>query len=420
MKRRRRRSMAPMQERAALERIFRAAVAACHPRQMLPGQLPPPPRGRTILLAIGKAAAAMAELAEEHWNGPLSGLAVGRHGDTATLRRIAFATAAHPVPDEASVAAAARLIALAKDAGEDALMLVLLSGGASSLACLPSAGVTLARKQDLLRSLLRSGATIGEINCVRRHLSRIKGGRLGAAAQPARMVTLAISDVVGDRPHDIGSGPTVADPTDCEEARGILAKHDLSPLPAWSESVKPAQAAAWDAEYRIIARGRDAVDAAAAEAARSGYRPQVIGHDCTGEARMLAEAHAAVVREALAGDQRVALISGGEATVTVTGPGAGGPNQEYALALAIMLDGLAGVAGLAADSDGVDGRSEAAGAFLGAGTLARARALGLDASAMLRANDSGGFFAALGDRLVTGATGTNVNDLRIILVDPQA
>lgn len=384
---------------------------------MLPPHLPPPPRGRTILLALGKAAATMAELVEAQWRGPLSGLAVGRHGDTPTLRRAAFTTAAHPVPDAASVAAAARSMALAGEAGADDLVLVLLSGGASSLACLPSEGMTLAHKQALVRALLRSGAPIGEINCVRRHMSRIKGGRLGAAAQPARLVTLAISDVVGDRPHDIGSGPTAADPTGCDEARSILTKHGLPHPPALAESVKPAEAAAWNAEYRVIGRGRDAVDAAAAEAARYGYRPQVIGHDCIGEARELAAAHAKIVREAIAAGERVALVSGGEATVTVTGAGAGGPNREYALALAIALDGLPGVSGLAADSDGIDGSGDAAGAFFDPDTLRRARALGLDASAMLRANDSSGFFAALGDGFVSGPTGTNVNDLRLILVD---
>ena len=396
-----------MGSREDLESIWRAGVAACQPSRVLPPHLPEPPAGRTVALAVGKAAMPMAQLLEEHWTGPLVGAVVPPHGTAGLLRHLELMTAAHPVPDAASVAAAQRLLALAEAAGPGDLVLVLLSGGASSLACLPSDGVTVGDKQRLTRDLLRSGAPIGSINCVRRHLSRIKGGRLGRAAQPARLVTLAISDVVGDRPEDIGSGPTVADETTVADAKAI-ASGDFG----WSESVKPEEAALWRADYRIIASSHDAMEAAAAEAARRGYRPILLGA-CTGEARETAAAHSALGRGM---NERAALISGGELNVTVTGSGSGGRNHEYALALAIALDGAAGIAALAADTDGVDGNAAAAGAFVDLSTLERGCAL--DPRASLADNDSAAFFAALGDGFVTGPTGTNVSDLRIILIDP--
>ncbi len=387
--------------RSDLVRIFRAGVDACRPERVLPPHLPPAPAGRTIVLAIGKAAAAMARVAESRLAGPLDGVAVVPRGTAAELDRIALIEAAHPVPDESSVAAAVRLLALADAAGERDLVLVLLSGGASSLACLPGDGLTLAEKQALTTALLRSGAAIGEINAVRRHLSRIKGGRLALAAAPARLLTLAISDVAGDRPEDIGSGPTAADPTGMSDARAVLERHAIAaPRSGWSET--PERIAG---DYRIVARPADALAAAAAEARALGYRPVPLGL-CRGEARMVARRHA---EQALAAAPRTALISGGELEVEVTGGGCGGRNQEYALAAAIALAGRPGISGLAADSDGIDGTSAAAGAFFGGD-------VGAEAQAALAANDSAGYFARRGDQLVTGPTGTNVNDLRIILI----
>jgi glycerate 2-kinase len=395
-----------MAAREHLEAIWRAGVEACLAERVLPPHLPQPPVARTFVLALGKAAVPMARVVEESWAEPLTGLVVAPHGAGAALARIEAMTAAHPLPDAASVAAAERLLALAESAGEGDLVLVLLSGGASALACLPGEGLALAEKQRLTDSLLRSGASIAEINCVRRHLSRFKGGRLGLAAAPARLVTLAFSDVVGDRPEDIGSGPTVAGSTTVAEAQAILARHRLAdPGRGWSETPKSVAG-----DYRIAAGGKDALAAAAATARAFGY--SVLRLDGEGEAREAGRAHAALAFDAAPG---TAILSGGELTVTVTGDGRGGPNQEYALAAAIALAGAASVSGLAADSDGIDGTGEAAGAFFDGGTAARSRR---DARAALAANDSGGFFDELGDLFVTGPTGTNVNDLRIILVGP--
>ena len=388
--------------REHLEAIWGAGVAACLPERVLPAHLPEPPAGRTLVLALGKAAVAMARAVETRWPGPLSGLAVAPHGEPGRLDRLEVATAAHPVPDEASVAAAQRLLALAREAAPDDLVLVLLSGGASALACLPGDGLGLAEKQRITAGLLRSGAAIGEINRVRRHLSRIKGGRLGLAAAPARLVTLAVSDVPGDRPEDIGSGPTVADAATVADAKRVLARYGLAdPGAGWAETAKAA-----GGEFRIVARGRDALDAAAERARALGYLPRLL--ECQGEAREAGRAHAELALEAPPG---TAIISGGELTVTVHGSGTGGPNQEYALAAALRLRGRGGVSGLAADTDGIDGIGEAAGAFFGGEDPA-------GGEAALAANDSGSFFRARGGLFVTGPTGTNVNDLRIVLVAP--
>lgn len=385
-----------------LEAIWRAGVAACLPERVVPAHLPEPPAGRTWLLALGKAAVPMAQAVEMRWRGPLEGLAVAPHGSPGRLERIELVTAAHPVPDEASVAAAERLLGLARSAGPDDLVLVLLSGGASALACLPGDGLPLTAKRDVTARLLRCGAAIGEINCVRRHLSRFKGGRLGLAAAPARLVTLAISDVVGDAPEDIGSGPTAADATTTGEAKRILARHGIAdPGAGWSETAK-----AVGGEYRIVARGRDALEAAAEQAKALGYAPHVL--ECEGEARQVGREHAKLALRSPAG---TAIISGGELTVAVAGSGTGGPNQEYALAAALRLAGRGGIFGLAADTDGMDGNSEAAGAFFGGGDES-------GAEAALEANDSGRFFRDRGALFVTGPTGTNVSDLRIILVAP--
>ena len=389
--------------RSDLERIFRAGVEACLPHRVLPPHLPPAPAGRVLLLAAGKAAAAMARVAERHFRAGLEGIAVVPHGVTAQLERIELMHAGHPTPDETSVAAAGRLLALARDARAGDLVLVLLSGGASALACLPGDGLNLAEKRRITEALLRSGAAIDEINCVRRHLSQIKGGRLALAAAPAQTMTLAISDVVGDRPKDIGSGPTVADPSTLAEAKAVLQRHGISdPDVGWSETPKRVVS-----EYRIVARAADALAAAAAEVERLGYGPTMLG-ETTGEARATGRAHAALALEAAPG---TAFISGGELFVRVSGPGRGGRNQEYALAAALALAGRPGIAGLAADTDGIDGNSEAAGAFFGGEATA-------GAEEALKANDSASWFAACGAQLVTGPTGTNVNDLRIILVAP--
>jgi hydroxypyruvate reductase len=388
--------------RQHLEAIWRAGLEACLPERVLPPHLPEPPPGRTILLALGKAAVPMARAAEALWNGRLSGLAAAPHGSVCPAGRIETIGAAHPVPDESSVAAAVRLLALAQGAGGDDLVLVLLSGGASSLACLPETGLALAGKQGLTRALLRSGASVREINCVRRHLSRFKGGRLALAAAPARLVTLAISDVMGDSPEDIGSGPTAADPSTVAEAQAILARYGIpQPAKGWSET--PDQVAG---EYRLVADGGTALRAAAAKAGRLGYKVRLL--ECEGEARNVGSGHAAV---ALRAEPGTALISGGELTVTVRGRGRGGPNQEYALAAASALGGRPGICGLAADTDGIDGDSEAAGAFFDGRDPA-------GAEAALEENDSGAWFAERGGLFVTGPTGTNVSDLRILLVAP--
>lgn len=389
----------------ALISVWRAGVAACLPDRVVPPHLPEPPRGRTVVLALGKAAVPMARAVEQAWHGPLEGLAVAPHGQTGRLRGIAIVTAGHPVPDAGSLAAAERLLRMAGSAGRDDLVLVLLSGGASSLACLPGEGLTLEAKRRLTETLLRSGADIARINCVRRHLSRIKGGRLALAAAPARVVTLAISDVVGDRPEDIGSAPTVADATTVADAHAILAGLGIeAPEAGWSETPDSVPG-----EYRIVAGAADALAAAGAEAERLGYRPRLL--ECAGEARRVAAEHAAVARAMAPGE---ALISGGELTVTVTGPGRGGPNQEYALAAAIALRGTRGLSGLAGDTDGIDGNSDAAGAFFDGGTATPG------AQAALDANDSYAFLDSRRALFRTGPTGTNVNDLRIILCGPPA
>jgi hydroxypyruvate reductase len=388
--------------REHLEAIWRAGMEACLPERVLPPHLPEPPPGRTFLLALGKAAIPMAAAVEARWPGPLAGLAVAPRGSRGSLRRVEVMQAEHPVPGSDSLAAARRLLALAGEAGPEDLVLLLLSGGASSLACLPGEGLSLEEKGRLTGALLRSGAAIGEINCVRRHLSRFKGGRLALAAAPARLETLAISDVVGDSPEDIGSGPTVADPTTLEQARAVLERHSIAPPQrGWSETAKRVPGG-----YRIVARGSDALAAAAAEAERLGYQARRL--ECEGEAREVGRRHAAL---ALAAAPGTALISGGELTVTVRGEGIGGPNQEYALAARLALAGRPDVRGLAADTDGIDGSGNAAGAFFEGGDSA-------GAEAALEDNDSSAWLARRGDLFVTGPTGTNVNDLRILLVSP--
>ena len=419
-----------------LDDLFRTAIAAAHPSTCLPPHLPAPPaRGRLIVLAAGKAAGSMTEVAERHYLDAglppdrLTGLAVTRHGYGRPTRLIAVIEAGHPVPDAAGLAAAERALTLANGAGADDLVLVLLSGGASANWIAPAASLAFADKQAVTRALLKCGANIGEINAVRKHLSRIKGGRLARCAQPARVVTLAVSDVAGDDPAVIGSGPTVPDPSTLADARAVVARYRLELPPAVhraledaeNETPKPGDPAFATTSYRLIARPADALRATEAAARAAGYEPVLLGDRVEGEAREVAAAHAQKARETQRQGRRAVLISGGELTVTIRGHGRGGPNQEYALALAIALDGAPGIAALAGDTDGTDGgagsAADPAGAAIDAGTLGRARALGLDPAAFLADNNSTGFFERLDSLVWTGPTCTNVNDFRAILVD---
>jgi glycerate 2-kinase len=421
---------------AFLEELFAKAVAAAHPATCLPQYLPAPPRdGRLILLAAGKAAGSMIEVAERHYldaakfrGDRMSGIAVARHGYGRPTRVIPMVEAGHPVPDQAGLESAAKALAIAESATADDLVLVLMSGGASANWIAP-AGITFAEKQAVTRALLRSGANIGEINTVRKHLSRIKGGRLARAAHPARVVTLAISDVPGDDPAVIGSGPTVPDPTTLADARAVVARFKLD-LPEAvtralndpaNESPKPGDPAFAQGEYHLIAKPADAFRTAEAAVRAAGYEIVFLGERLEGEAREVAAAHARMARDLQAAGRRAVILSGGELTVTIRGKGRGGPNQEYALALALELDGTSGIAALAADTDGTDGGAgsahDPAGAVVDGETAATARKLGLDPAAFLADNDSTGFFERLGGLLRPGPTFTNVNDFRAILVD---
>jgi glycerate 2-kinase len=404
-----------------LRRLFDAALAAADPAKVLPPPLPPAPRARSIVIGAGKAAAKMARAVEDHWPAKLTGLVVTRYGHGVPCQRIEIVEAAHPVPDAAGQAAARRILAMVKGLSADDLVICLLSGGASALLTLPAPGIALEDKQAVTRELLRSGATISEINCVRKHLSAIKGGRLAAAAFPARVVTYAISDVPGDDPAVIGSGPTVADPTTFAEARRIFTRYAMN-LPAaiasyvhrsTDETPKPGDPRLAHVAYELIATPREALEAAAKAAREAGLTPIILGDAIEGEAREVAKQQAARARQSAPG---TVLLSGGETTVTVRGKGRGGRNTEFLLALALALNGAPGIHALAADTDGTDGTEDNAGAFIGPDTLARARFKGLDPVALLADNDAWSAFAALDDLLVTGPTFTNVNDFRAILI----
>ncbi len=423
-------------QRTFLEGLFRTAVAAAHPSTCLPPLLPPPPNGRLILLAAGKAAGSMAEVAEAFYLDQLklpakrlSGIAVARHGYGRPTRAVTMIEAGHPVPDAAGLEAAESALKLADAATADDLVLVLMSGGASANWIAPAGGVSFADKQAVTRALLRSGANIGEINTMRKHLSRIKGGRLARRAHPAKLTTIAISDVPGDDPAVIGSGPTVPDPSTLEQARAIVAKFKLA-LPdavnvalndPKNESPKPGDAAFAGSSFALAARPSDSLRAAEAEVRAAGYECISLGADVEGEARDVAQAHSKLAHELRTKGARAVILSGGELTVTMRGKGRGGPNQEYALALAIALAGMPAVAALAGDTDGTDGgagsASDPAGALLDGDTADRAKALGLDTAAFLADNNSTGFFEALGDLVTPGPTYTNVNDFRAIVVD---
>jgi hydroxypyruvate reductase len=419
--------------RELLLSLVRAAIAAAQPARCVPGHLPPRPKGRLVVVGAGKAAAAMARAVEAHWPDPLAGLVVTRYGHASPCERIEVIEAAHPVPDAAGVVAAGRIRDLVQNCTADDTVLCLLSGGGSALLTLPLEGVTLADKQQVSRDLLRSGATIHEINCVRRHLSAIKGGRLAAACHPAKVFSLLISDVPGDDPVDIASGPTVGDPTTCADALDVARRYGITLSPAVraalgterGESVKPDDRRLAGAETRVIATPRLALEAAARLATEAGVTPFVLGDRIEGEAREAGKVLAGIARHIASVGQPVrapcVLLSGGETTVTVRGKGRGGRNVEFLLSLGIALDGQPGVYALAGDTDGVDGREEIAGAFLAPDSLQRALAKGLRARDSLDDNDAHRFFATLGDSVVTGPTLTNVNDFRAILVvDPAA
>jgi len=424
-------------KRKLLREIFDAAVARAHPARVLAHHLPSPPAGRVICLAAGKAAGAMAEAAERHYLDQLGlppqrlvGIATTRHGHGVPTRRIRVVEAGHPVPDQAGLQGAEDTLRLAGEATRDDLVLALLSGGGSANWIAPAHGISFAQKQDVTRQLLRSGAPISAVNTVRKHLSRIKGGSLARAAMPARILTLAISDVPHDDPAVIASGPTVPDASTLADARAIVAQYALQldeavrralDDPA-NESCKPGDAAFANASFELLARPRDALDVAIASAKAAGYATVDLGSDVEGEARDVAAAHAVLAREALAAGRRIAILSGGELTVTIRGKGRGGPNQEYALALLEALGPMDRIAALAADTDGADGgagsASDPAGAFVDAHTAARTKSLGLRPADFLANNDATGFFEKTGDLLLTGPTLTNVNDVRVLLIDP--
>jgi glycerate 2-kinase len=411
--------------------MFDAAIASAQPAVCIPPHLPKPPRGRLIVVGAGKASAAMAQVVEDHWPGPLSGLVVTRYGYAVPCKRIEIVEAAHPVPDAAGMRAAQRILGLVGNLHADDMVLCLISGGGSALMPLPAEGLTLDMKQHVSRALLASGATISEMNCVRRHLSAIKGGRLGAACFPAQVLTLLISDVPGDRPVDIASGPTVADPTTSADALSIVRRYGIEPPrevlehleSGRGESVKPGDPRLASATVRTIATPQMALEAAASVARAASVAAHILSDAIEGEARDVGKVLAAVALQVAERDQPVnapcVLLSGGETTVTVRGSGRGGRNVEFLLSLAIALEGHGRIHALAGDTDGVDGQEEVAGAYMSPDTLARARGLGLKPRDMLADNDAHRFFGALGDSVITGPTLTNVNDFRAILIEGQ-
>jgi hydroxypyruvate reductase len=401
--------------RELLEASFRAAVAAADPLRILPPHLPPPPRGRTFVAAAGKAAASMALAVEQNWprDAPLDGLAITRYGHGLPTRRIRVLEAGHPVPDAAGEAGARALLAGVRALGPEDLLLALISGGGSSLLSLPAEGVTMERLKAMTRELLRCGAPIQEINTARKHLSAIQGGRLAAACR-APVLALIVSDVTGDDPTHVASGPCAPDPSSVADAQAVLRRYGIATPGPFSETPKPGDALFARVENRVIATARRSLEAAAALFEAKGIAPTVLGDDITGEASEVARGMAVQLRGAR---RPSVLICGGECTVTVRGAGGrGGRCGEFLLALALALEGVPNVHAIAADTDGIDGSEDNAGAVISPDTLARAAAKGIDAKGMLDANDSYGFFSALGDLVVTGPTRTNVNDYRAILL----
>ena len=416
-----------------LRQMFDAAIAVAQPAARIPEFLPTPPRGRLVVIGAGKASAAMARAVEDHWHGPLSGVVVTRYGYGVPCRRIEILEAAHPVPDANGLHAAQRILQCVQGLTEDDLVLCLISGGGSALLPLPLPGVTLEQKQEISRALLASGASIGEMNCVRRHLSAIKGGRLAAACYPARVVNLIISDVPADGLHDVASGPTVPDPTTCADALAILQRYGIAVPnavlalleagaagPGAAESLKPGDPRLPQIESHLIATPQLALEAAARVAQQAGVATHILGDAIEGEAREVGKVMAAMARQVLRAAQPFTppciLLSGGETTVTVHGRGRGGRNVEFLLSLGIALNGEQGVCAIAGDTDGVDGQEEIAGALLRPDTLPRARGQGIRPLDSLADNDAHSFFQALGDSVITGPTLTNVNDFRAIFI----
>ena len=423
------------QARDLLSLMFASAIASAQPSRCIPLHLPNPQslgRGRLIVIGAGKASAAMARAVEEHWSGSpdqLVGLVVTRYGYGVACQRIEIVEAAHPVPDAAGLMAAERLLQLVQGLEPEDMVLCLISGGGSSLLPLPLPGLSLAHKQDVNRALLKSGATISEMNCVRRHLSAIKGGRLAAACHPARVLTLLISDVPGDNPIDIASGPTVPDPTTCADALAIVRRYAIElPPPVLEvlesgrgESVKPGDPRIAGAQVRMIATPQMALEAAAAVARGAGVATHILGDAIEGEARDVGKVLAGIALQVAERGQPFktpcVLLSGGETTVTLRGQGRGGRNVEFLLSLGVALNGHPQIHALAGDTDGVDGQEEIAGALLSPDSMSRAWAQGIKPQDSLANNDGHGFFQALGDSVITGPTLTNVNDFRAIFID---
>ncbi|MDN2709904.1 glycerate kinase [Janthinobacterium sp. SUN118] len=418
-----------MEQIALLKELYGAALAAADPMRVLPAHLPPKPAGRTVVVGVGKAAAAMAQALEAHWNGPLSGVVAVPRGATLPLKSIRQVEASHPVPDDSSVAAGRLLMQAVTGLTQDDLVIALVSGGGSALCALPFDGVSLDEKRAITDALLRRGATIREINTVRKHLSAIKGGRLAAQAWPARVATLLISDIPGDEAALIASAPTLPDPSTCAQALAVLRRYavDISAglaaaLEAGAlESPEPGDARFAGHTQAIVACAQDGLEAAASLARARGWPVHILSDAMEGNAADLALAHAAIARQVQRRGQPFAapciVLSGGEATVTVRGQGRGGRNTEFALALAIAVDGQPGIYALSAGTDGLDGSGAAAGACIHPGLLAQARSRGLDPAASLQDNDSFTFFAALGSTVVTGPTHTNINDVRAVLIE---
>jgi glycerate 2-kinase len=421
-----------VEPKALLRSLFDAAVSAADPARVLAHYLPEPPKGRTIVIGAGKGAASMARAVEAAWPGKLSGVVVTRYGHHLATRDIEVLEASHPVPDAAGLAGSKRLLAAVQGLSEDDLVICLISGGASALLPLPLDGLDLADEQSLNKSLLKCGATISEMNCVRRHLSAIKGGRLAVACHPAKLVTLLISDVPGDEPADIGSGPTIADPTTCQDALAIITRYGIEMndrvrevlTSGRGESIKPGDPRLKNSDVKMIATPQMALEAAAEVGQAQGLAVHILSDRIEGEARDVGKVMAAIARQIARHHQPFAtpclLLSGGETTVTVRGNGRGGRNVEFLLALGIALDGHEGIHALAGDTDGVDGLEDIAGAYLGPDTLARAWKLGIKPPDALASNDGHGFFEALGDSVITGPTLTNVNDFRAILITAEA
>ena len=407
-----------------MKAMFTAAIEAALPKHTMLQFIPEPPEGRTIVVGAGKGSAAMAQVFEQNFKGEYLGLIVTRYGHAVPCRQIEIVEAAHPVPDDAGTKAAARMLHMVQGLTEKDLVVALISGGGSALLSLPVEGVSVEDKRAVNLALLKSGAPIDEMNCVRKHLSRIKGGRLAAAAHPAKLITLVISDVPGDDLAAVASGPTVADPTNFAQARAIIAKYNIE-VPA---SVTRHLTIARDetpkrltnTKAHCIASPQKSLEAAARVALAAGYTPIILGDAIEGEAREVGIMMAGIALQAKRFGQPAmppcAIISGGETTVTVKGTGAGGRNVEYLLSLALKLNGAENIHALAGDTDGIDGAREVAGAIITPTTLARARGLAIDPWSSLSNNDGHGFFEALGDSVITGPTLTNVNDFRVILV----